>query len=124
MFAQTQHNMDGVAEEGVRVVKLELVSFGWSFGPERRAGQQRKKKKSSRCKEVWAAALNLRKFANPPSSMRRRGLTGLDRELQAAVWAAPNAEALYEKVRSDVVAILTEWAHGLVDPAATESGTE
>jgi hypothetical protein len=58
--------------------------------------------------------LNLRRFANPPASMRRRGLTGLDRELQAAVWAAPKAEVLYAKVRDDVLELVTKRLRALL----------
>jgi hypothetical protein len=116
-------------EEPLRV-RLELVSFGWGYGPERREGQPQKKKKSGEAKKKgergtpWAAALNLRKFANPPASMRRRGLTGLDSELQAAVWAAPKAELHYAKVRTDVVALLTERLRALLVPAPDSLGTE
>lgn len=117
-------------EEPLRV-RLELVSFGWGYGPERREGQpQKKKKNSEEAKKKgergtpWAAALNLRKFANPPASMRRRGLTGLDSELQAAVWAAPKAEPHYAKVRTDVVALLTERLRALLMPAPDNLGTE
>ncbi len=112
-------------------MRLELVSFGWGYGPERRESQpQKKKKNSEEAKKKgergtpWAAALNLRKFANPPASMRRRGLTGLDSELQAAVWAAPKAELHYAKVRTDVVALLTERLRALLVPTPDSLGTE
>jgi hypothetical protein len=115
-------------EEPLRV-RLELVSFGWGYGPERREGQPQKKnrgeyKKTAARGTLWAAALNLRKFANPPVSMRRRGLTGLDSELQAAVWAAPKAEPHYAKVRTDVVALLTERLRALLVPAPGNLGTQ
>ena len=117
-------------EEPLRV-RLELVSFGGGYGPERRESQpQKKKKNSEEAKKKgergtpWAAALNLRKFANPPASMRRRGLTGLDSELQAAVWAAPKAELHYAKVRTDVVALLTERLRALLSAPDNNLGTE
>lgn len=90
-------------------VRLTLVSFGWSFGPERRRRPGgRGGGSGSGGGGVWAGALNLRKFANPPASMRRRGLTGLDSELQDAVWAQPKAESMYASVLGEVQKLLVD----------------
>eukprot|EP01124_Arcella_intermedia_P022517 TRINITY_DN3370_c0_g1_i1.p1 TRINITY_DN3370_c0_g1~~TRINITY_DN3370_c0_g1_i1.p1 ORF type:complete len:157 (+),score=35.73 TRINITY_DN3370_c0_g1_i1:15-485(+) len=76
-------------------VKVRLMSFSYDLGVPKES------------KEPGALLFNVQKLPNPPSSLRAKR-TGLDKDLQLALFALPQVLSTYDHIKDKIQQHITE----------------